>query len=93
MDEDEKARFQTFELERSKFDFLSPLMAGLKKMADANITVGDAELAEMRRTIEQVKLKVAEAEQYIKKVPGIELTEEQQLKEIERLKKIQLLRR
>ncbi|KAJ3107847.1 hypothetical protein HDU97_003195 [Phlyctochytrium planicorne] len=93
MADDELARSRPFELDKSKFDILPPLMDALKKMADANVTVGDQDLAEMKKTIDQLRLKVTEAEAYYKSIPGIEMTKEEQLEEIERLKQLRDVKR
>ncbi|KAI8835744.1 hypothetical protein BC829DRAFT_421914 [Chytridium lagenaria] len=73
--EDGTARFTEFELDKDKLDFITPLMAGFKKMAEAD-------------NIDQVKQMVKDAQQYLKTIPGIDMSEEQQLNEFERLKKV-----
>ncbi|KAJ3109459.1 hypothetical protein HDU96_007223 [Phlyctochytrium bullatum] len=89
-DDDPKGRFRPFVLDRAKFDFTTPIMMALKKTSDPNAGAqgSEAAIAELKKTIEAVKKRVVEAEAYYNSIPGIRLSKEQQLEEVERLTKV-----
>ncbi|KAJ3413042.1 hypothetical protein HDV05_008563 [Chytridiales sp. JEL 0842] len=71
--------------DRSSADFMSGILEWFRNTAMNSDNVTEADVVELRKTIESAKLKLKAAEAQVRQLAGIEMTREEQEKELERL--------